>query len=293
MKKQHFCILFLVCCSWLWLSGPALAQFGELPPAAVSASQMGKADELVLYIMFDPAIAHDLLPEGLRFRTLEEIAKRGNSDAVDYLRSHPEHQGWARSFFEIIHTESLEYDGYKARLGVRGGIAVWYANVVRIDSSDTRPKGGQYLALGTWLSDKKLVEHMKAKGYPAEYAEIEFWQDPSSVVHGKMKAEGLQVNGQCRLSSDPYKPTWDAPPNFQTIWTPRPLGRTFEIVTYFDHIQRDCSAAEWQLKGSNRLVKAFGSRAKGGKRISGTDYYGNYILRGGLYRSHQDHSEGR
>jgi hypothetical protein len=285
-KKQCLIILIAVYCFGLLLHPEvARAQFGELPPDAISSSMMGSADEIVLYIMFDPAIAQDLLPEGIRFRTLEEIARRPDSAVVaDYLRSHPERKGWARSFMEIIHPSSLEYDGYTAQLGVRGGMAIWYAYVARTDQSDTRPKGWQTLSLETWLSDKKLAERMRAKGYPAEYAQIEFWQDRSGVVHGKLKNRDLKVRGQCRLVGEAYKPDFGEPPFIQTIWTPRPLATTFEIVTFYGHAQQNCTAAAWQIKGEDRLVKAFRNRAGGGAEINGTDYYGHYILRGGLYR---------
>lgn len=283
-KQRLFCIAILVLCSWTWCPGVALGQFGELPPGAVSTSRMGPADEIAVYVVFDPAMAEGLLPEGLRFRTLEEFARSGDSAVAEYLRSHPEHKEWARSFLEVIRTGSLEYDGHAARPGKRGGMAVWYATVARVDSSDTRPRGWQSLALGTWLSDKRLVEHMRAKGYAAEYAEIEYRQDSAGVVYASLKTDGLNVRGQCRLTGAPRRAAWDAPPNLQTIWTPRTLGRTFEIVTFYGHIQRDCTAGEWELAGDRLFVKAFRSRAKGGTEISGTEHYANYVLCGGLYR---------
>jgi hypothetical protein len=286
VKRQCCLILIAVHCLGLLLNPEvARAQFGELPSGAVSTSRQGSADEIVLYLMFDPAIVQDLLAEGLRFRTLEEIARRPDSAAVaDYLRTHPEHKGWALSFVEIIHPASLEYDGYTARLGARGGMVIWYAYVARTDESDTRPKGWQILSLGTWLSDRKLVEHMRAKGYPAEYGDIEFRTDRSGAVRGRLRAKGLQVRGQCRPVGDPYQPDFGKPPLMQTVWTPRPLAATFEIITFYGHAQQNCGAAGWQITGRGRLAKAFDNRAEGGPEISGTDYYMHYVLRGGLYR---------
>jgi hypothetical protein len=285
-KQRCSMILIAVhCLGLLSHPGVARAQFGELPPGAVSSSRMGSADEIVLYIMFDPAVAQDLLPEGIRLRTLEEIARRPDSAVVaDYLRSHPGRKGWARSYVEIIHPASLEYDGYTAQLGARGGMAIWYAYVARTDQSDTRPRGWQTLSLGTWLSDRKLVEHMRAKGYPAEYAQIEFWQDGAGAVRGKLKRRDLEVRGQCRLVGAAYKPDFGEPPFLQTIWTPRTLAATFEIVTFYGHAQQACSAADWQIKGEDRLGRAFRNRAEGGAEVNGTDYYAHYVLRGGLYR---------
>jgi hypothetical protein len=286
-KQRCAVILIVVYCFGLLLHPEvARAQFGELPPGAVSSSRMGSADEIVLYIMFDPAIAQDLLPEGIRFRTLEEIARRPDSaEVADYLRSHPERKGWARSYVEIIHPASLEYDGYTARLGAHGGMAIWYAYVARTDQSDTRPKGYQTLSLGTWLSDKELVARMRAKGYPADYAQIEFGQDRSGVVRGKLKTKNLKVRGQCRLVGAAYKPDFGGdPPFIQTIWTPRPLATTFEIVTFYGHAQQDCSAADWQIRGGERLGEAFRNRVEANAEINRTEYYAHYVLRGGLYQ---------
>lgn len=287
MKRRHSTIPIAGYCLWLLLLLPvaARAQFGQLPSGAVSSSSMGLADEIVLYLTFDPAITQDLLPPGIRFRTLEEIARRPDSAAIaEHLRRHPEHKGWAYSFVEIIHPASLEYDGYKARLGARGGMAVWYAYAARTDTSDTRPKGSQLAALGTWLSDKRLVKQMRAKGYPAEYAKIEFRRDRSGVVRGRLKTGGLEVRGRCRLEGEPYTPDFGTPPFMQTLWTPRALGQTFEIVTFYGHAQQKCGAPEWEMSGTDLLANAFRHRATGGTEISGTDYYAHYVLRGALYR---------
>jgi hypothetical protein len=286
VKRRCAIILIAFYCVGLW-SYPEVvrAQFGELPSDAVSRSSMGSADEIVLYLAFDPAIAQDLLPQGIRFRTLEEIARRPDSAAfAEYLRAHPEHKGWAYSFLEIIHPASLEYDGHTAELGKRGGMAVWYAYAARTDTADTRPRGSQLLALGTWLSDKKLVAQMRAKGYPAEYAEIEFRQDRSGVVRGRLKTGGLEIRGRCRLAGEPYAPDFGEPPFMQTIWTPRTSAQTFEIVTFYGHAQQKCGAPEWEISGTGLLAHAFRHRATGGTEISGTDYYAHYVLRGALYR---------
>lgn len=284
MKKRLTCLLTLISCPLMWWSEAALAQFGELPPSAYSTSRMGPADEILLYVMFNPAIAEDLLPQGLRFLTLEEFARRGDSAMAEYLRSHPEHKGWARSYFEIIRTRSMEYDGYKALPGKRGGMAIWYANVVRTDVSDARPKGWQSLALGTWISDKRLVKQMRAKGYPADYARIEYWEDHSGIIHGKLKTKRLHVTGQCKLAGNPKPADLGEPPFYQTVWTPRPHPDTFEVLTFYGHIRQDCQTADWQINGEDLLVKAFRHRAEGSLEISGTEYYSNYVLRGGLYR---------
>lgn len=286
MKRR--CLIILIAAYSLGLLPPphgVAAQFGELPPGAVSTSSMGPAAEIVLYLAFDPSAAQDLLPQGLRLRTLEEIARRPDSAAVaEYLRSHPGHKGWAYGFFEIIRPASLEYDGYVARLGARGGMAVWYAYAARTDTGDARPKGSQLAALGTWLSDRRLVERMRAKGYPADYAEVELLRARTGVVRGRLKTGGFEVRGRCRLAGEPYTPDFGLPPFMQTIWTPGAGSRTFEIVTFYGHIEQKCADPEWEVSGTGLLAKAFRGRAAGGPGMSGTVYYTHYVLRGALYR---------
>lgn len=284
MRRRRDFILIAICAWLLFQADTALAQFGELPRGAVSASRMGAANEIVLYVAFDPAVVPDLVPAGLRLRTLEEVAARAHAAVADYLRSHPEHGGWAASVVEIIRTESLEYDGYTARPGERGGMAVWYAFAARVDSSDPGPKGAQMSALGTWLSDRKLVQRMRAKGYPAEYASIEYRRDRSGIVRGELKTEGLRIRGRCRPAGNLHKPDWGEPTIFQTIRPPHPLAETFEVITYCGHLHQDCRTAVWQFEGGHPLVRAFRGRAEGGLEVSGIEYYSNYVLRGGLYR---------
>ena len=285
-KRRLAFILIAVCCAGqLSRPGGARAQFGELPQDAISTSSMGPAEEIVLNLAFDPAAAQDLLPQGIRLRTLEEIARRSDSAAIaGYLRAHPEHKGWAYGFFEIIRPASLEYDGYAAKLGGRGGMAVWYAYAARTDTADTRPKGSQLVAIGTWVSDGRLVERMRAKGYPADYARIELLRTRRGLVSGRLKAGGLEVSGRCRLKGEPYTPDFGQPPFLQTIWTPRAVSQTFEIVTFHGHLQRKCADPVWEVGGAGPLAKALRDRAASGPEMSGTDYYAHYVLRGALYR---------
>lgn len=246
---------------------------------------MGSANEIVLNFAFDPATVQGMAPNGVRLRTLEEVEKRLNSpELTAYLKGHPEYRNWAYGYIEIIHPQSLEYDGYTARLGTRGGMAVWYAYAGRTDQSDTRPRGYQILSLGTWLSDRKLVAMMRSKGYPAEYADIELREDKSGFVLGKLKTADLEIRGHCRLVGDTFEPAFGNPPFLQTIWTPRTVDPTFEVVTFYGHVQRKATESSWVISGKNPLVEAFRTRIQGDEGVGGTEYFANYVLRGALFR---------
>lgn len=116
-------------------------RLGPLPPGAVARSTAGPADEIIGYLAFDPAPLAARVPPGVRFRTLAEKAAEFPGIAR-YLAAHPERRGWAWSYFEIIGIRAARYDSRAARYrGGRGGMAVWYADMVRTDSADPRPLG--------------------------------------------------------------------------------------------------------------------------------------------------------
>lgn len=257
--------------------------FGELPDGAVSRSQMGPASEFVLYIIFDPALAADRLPPGLRFRTLAEMATR-SPEIAEHLKAHPEHAGWAHSAFEIIGSPSMQYDGVQARFGRSGGMAVWYASVARLDKTDPRPRGYQQINLGTWLSDPRLVAHMRAKGYPAQVASISFTRSATGEVKGRLDLAGLHVRAYCRLNGQRLMPDWAKAGSYETIWNPAGFAPAFELVTYKGHVVEDCGEARWRMSGRATLVRAFDQRGLGGRVIANTEFASGYVLQGGLYR---------
>jgi hypothetical protein len=261
--------------------GGAVAQFGELPAGAISKSETGQSDEIVLLLVFDPAPVKDQLPDGIRFRTLEEYATRDPAVA-EYLRAHPDQRNWARGYFEIIRSASYQVDGRSAHFGKRGGMAVWYAYVARTDSSDQRPHGGNLLALGYWLSDSKFAKYMREKGYPVSAASVQFWQDKDSF-RGRLKANDLEISGTCRPQGKPEKVSLPSPA-YLTVWTPRPIAKTFEVLTGYGSMNQECSAVEWQAHGNHPLALIFLSRGNKETPVSDTEYESGYVLRSALYQ---------
>lgn len=266
------------------LAGGAVAaaqQFGELPAGALSTTEQGLSSELVVYVTFDPAAHKDRLPDGLRFRTLQEYAAR-DPEVAEYLRGRPEHSAWARGYFEIIHADSYSVDGHRARFGKRGAIAVWYAYLARPETNDPRARGGQLVALGTWISDARLARRMREKGFPVGAADVSFWRD-SKGMHGRLKGRGFEITGTCRPTGEAEKvelPT----PAYLTVWSPRATAQTFELLTGYGNMNQSCEGAEWKARGNHPFVRAFLSRAQGGQEISGTSYQYGYVLRTALYR---------
>ena len=256
-------------------------QFGELPAGALATTEQGQTSELVLWVTFDPVAQQGQLPDGLRFRTLQEYATR-DAAVADYLRAHPEQGSWARGYFEIMRPESYSVDGRRAQFGKRGGIAVWYAYLARPETNDPRARGGQLVALGTWISDAKLARYMSEKGFPVHEGEVSFWRD-SKGTHGRLKARGLEVTGTCKPSGTAEKvelPT----PAYLTVWSPRAAVQTFELLTGYGSMDQNCEGVEWKATGDHPFVRVFLARAQGGERIGGTSYQFGYVLHTALYQ---------
>src|SRR5690349_11770144 len=95
--------------------GPAVAgtALGELPPEPLSRSSSGPSDELIGFLLFDPARIQDRLPPGIRFRTLEDKAREWPRLSA-YLQAHPGRRSWAWSIYEIIGIHAARYDSVSA-----------------------------------------------------------------------------------------------------------------------------------------------------------------------------------
>lgn len=256
-------------------------QFGQLPPGAVSTTEQGLSSELAVYLIFDPAPFKDQLPNGLLFRTLQEYAPR-DPEVAEYLKTHPEHGGWARGYFEILHADNYRVDDVSARFGKRGGMAVWYAYLARPDQNDERARGGQLIALESWISDAKLARQMRSKGFPISGADVQFWHD-SKGLHGRLKGRGFELSGTCLPEGAPEKVPLPLPA-YLTVWTPRTISPTFELLTGYGNMNQNCTGVEWKAQGEHPLIRAFLSRAMGSDEISGTSYQYGYVLRTALYQ---------
>lgn len=274
----------LAFCAIVCLS-PATAgtELGSLPPGEIARSSAGPSDELIGFLAFDPGIVAARIPPGLRLRTLAEMAHRWPRLA-DYLVKHPGRSGWAWSHFEIIGIHAAKYDAMDARFGPgHGGMAVWYAEVVRDDESDSRPLGDQNLALGSWVSDARLAAYMRARGFPATAARVQFRRDDASAS-GDLATADLAIHGECRLEGAPFVPWWGKDKlSYETIWTPAGEGETFEVVTWAGHRSRTCRDATWRVSGSHPFARLFNDAVSADASILPTEFAYGYDLRSALY----------
>ena len=263
---------------------PAGERLGPLPAGEIARSAAGPSDEMIGYLLFDPAPVAPRLPPGVRFLTLAEKAE-GWPRLAAYLKAHPDRRAWAWSFYEIIGIRAARYGHVSARVrGGRGGMAVWYPELVRIDGTDPRPRGTQDLALGSWISDPALVAAMRAQGFPAETGAIAFRRTPGRLSVS-LRTRHLAISGGCRLEGRPYVPWWGKEPlSYETMWTPAGEGDSFEIVTWAGHRARKCVDPRWRVTGDHPFARAFNDPTLGDPDFYPAEMAYGYVLRSALYR---------
>jgi hypothetical protein len=267
-------------------ASPALAEIrlGPLPPGEVARSSAGPADEIIGYLAFDPGPVADRLPAGMRFHTLAEKAGEW-PHLARYLEAHPERRGWAWSFYEVIGVRAARYDRVGARFqGGRGGMTVWYAELVPTGPKDPRTRGYTEIALGSWVSDRHLAAYMRSRGFPAFDAGIRFERVADRVSAG-MQAQGIRMEGGCRLEGRPFVPSWGkAPFTYETLWTPKGEGDTFEILSWGGHHSLKCVGPHWRVSGDHPFARAFNHPALGDPNILPVEFAYGYYWKSALYR---------
>ncbi|MCH7513236.1 MAG: hypothetical protein IH947_04730 [Bacteroidetes bacterium] len=76
----------------------ALTQIPALPDNALTKWVVDEPEEIVSYLIFDPATVKDRLPSSLRFITIEELAAGHIPWANEHLNEYPAHADWGYLF---------------------------------------------------------------------------------------------------------------------------------------------------------------------------------------------------
>lgn len=85
-----------------FFANDACAQVPALPVGATTHWVVDQTEEVVVYVLFDPATVADRLPTNLRFITIGELATDGVGWAGDHLVEEPSHSPWGISFLEVV-----------------------------------------------------------------------------------------------------------------------------------------------------------------------------------------------
>jgi hypothetical protein len=252
----------------------ALAQNATLPEGVQTKWIINEPEEIVSYLIFDPATVIERIPSFLRFITIEELAVSNISWAKEYLKENPAHFNWGIAFIEIVRMNNFEIDDKSPKFSEHGAAALWFARVAFTDPKDNIETGKPFLALDFWLPDSEYVTYMHDKGYYATYGDVRLQKKSNGEWFGSIDVDGLNVTCKCLPSQYIESSGSNA---IQTIYPPKQSGiKDFVCIALAGHKIQTCEeSSSWIFKGVHPLVNSI---------ILGlTSFQYGYSLIGGSY----------
>jgi hypothetical protein len=252
------------------------AQIPALPDGTDTRWTVERPDELVAYVLFDPATVKDRLPPTLRFITVGELADQGLQWAKGHLADDPSHRGWGISFLEIVRMGVCDIDGRAPAWPENGAAALWLARVAPSDSAADLGPGVPLLALELWIPDSLFVAYMRGKGYYSTYGDARLRGDPGGDWRGSLVVDGLKVVAECT----PTGPVdgGDRSRGMQVFFPPLSSSMTTVVrVAFAGHRIQECAGkSSWKFEGTHALA--------GVVVLGPSTYQFGYRLVGGVYR---------
>jgi hypothetical protein len=258
-----------------FLSGAtAPAQIPALPEGAQTKWVVAGPEEIVTYMIFDPATVAERLPKNLRFITIGELATGNVSWAMEHLGKFPAHADWGISFFEIVRMKTFTIDGRSPNWPENGAIALWFARVAAADPAKDLGPGKPFLALELWLPDREYVAYMRGKGHYAAYGDVRLRKDADDHWLGSIEVDGLSASARCSPGGEN---AGFGSAGMQMIFPPANSGISgFVRIAFAGHRVRPCGeSGSWKFKGVHPLAK--------GMILGLTDFQFGYDLLGGAY----------
>lgn len=214
-------------------------------------------EEIVTWVLFDPASVGDRLPADLRFVTVAELAAGNVGWARAWLEEHPGQGAWGVSFLEIVRAAKFEIDGRPPDWPTHGAFALWAARVVPLQSPSEPSEGGlPLLILDAWLPDQAFVAGMRAAGHYATFGDVGLSQNAEGRWRGTITIPGLDVIAECT----PTGPVTGGPESAgqQVLFPPRAGGVDAVVqVSFSGHRLQDCaSPATLVARGDHPLSRA-------------------------------------
>jgi hypothetical protein len=271
MKRNGLSILVLFS---LLATANVLAQIPVLPPGAQTKWVVAGPEEIVTYMIFDPATVAERLPKNLRFITIGELATGNVSWAMEHLGKFPAHADWGISFFEIVRMKTFTIDGRSPNWPENGAIALWFARVAAADPAKDLGPGKPFLALELWLPDREYVAYMRGKGHYAAYGDVRLRKDADDHWLGSIEAKGLGVAAMCSPAGEIDR---SGSAGMQMIFPPANSGISgFVRIAFAGHQIQPCAAGtSWKFNGIHPLAK--------GMILGDDSFQFGYDLIGGAY----------
>lgn len=251
-------------------------QLPSLPDGARTHWIVKQPEEIVRYLLFDPATVERQLPPSLRFITVKELAAGGVPWAVEYLAATPSRGAWGVSFFEILRTGTFTIDAHAPSWPQNGAVAMWFARVVPADASTDLGLGQPLLVLGFWLPDSLYAADMRRNGYYAEYGDVRLRRARGGKWIGSLNIDGLSVAAECM----PTGPVSGGPQSrgMQALFPPASSAVTSVVrIAFAGHREQACTEdSAWTLRGAHPLAR--------GVFLGPSTFEFGYELAGGAYR---------
>ena len=251
------------------------AQIPVLPQGAQTKWVVAGPEEIVSYLIFDPATVKDRIPRFLRLITIGELAEGNVSWAEEHLEKFPAHGAWGISFVEIVRMKTFAIDGHSPRWPENGAAAFWFARVAPADPADELGPGKPFLVLEFWLPDRKYVAFMRAKGHYARFGEVRLRRDSDGKWIGSIDADGLSATCACTPAGEVEG---FGARGQQVIFPPAGSGMTGMVrIAFAGHREQECTEdAFWKFRGTHPLAK--------GIVLGTSSFQFGYDLMGGAYR---------
>jgi hypothetical protein len=246
-----------------------------IPDGARTRWVVAEPQEIVTYVVFDPARVRGRLPRNLRFVTAGELAAGGVAWAKDHVAEHPAHGRWGVSFLEIVRCGTFTIDGRTPQWPGDGAAAMWCARVAASDSSADLGAGLPLLVLEFWVPDRAYVAYMRAKGHYATFGDVRLRESSDGNWMGSVDVEGLSI----AAAATPAGPITGGSRSAgsQAFFPPRG-SRLLHVVrvAFAGHRVQECRGdATWRIRGRHPLA--------GAVVLAPTTYQFGYDLAGGAY----------
>lgn len=251
-----------------------LAQNTARPESAQTKWIVNDPEEIVSYLIFDPATVIERIPAFLRFITIEDLASSDISWAGEYLSENPTQSDWGIGFIEIVRMKNFEIDGKSPEWPVNGAAGLWFARVAYTDQKGNVETGTPFLALDFWLSDSIYVSYMRSKGHYASYGDVRLQENSDGEWMGSVDVEGLHVCCICKPDHNVLSSGSNA---IQIIYPPENSGiKDFVRIALAGHKSLTCEeGSSWIFKGVHPLVNS--------KILGSTSFEYGYSVTGGSY----------
>jgi hypothetical protein len=270
--RQNFLLVSIVFS--LLLIVDAQSQIPPLPEGAQTKWIVKEPEEIVSYLIFDPATVKDRIPSFLRFINIKELAVDNISWAKEHLSKYPAHAGWGISFIEIVRMKTFEIDNRSPQWPENGAAALWFARIAPSDSMRELGPGKPFLALDFWMPDSIYVNYMLNKGHYASYGDVHLYKNSEGHWIGSIDVGGLSVKCECFLTETVEG---FGSRGMQVFFPPAKSGLTsFVRVAFAGHQEQICEEkTSWKFQGVHPLVK--------GVILGPTSFQFGYELKGGAY----------